>query len=126
MIKPYRSEIEYFRPDDKTLVARVQAFDITVLNNAAVIPTAGYAVGSFQLVDTKNTLLSTGVVKAAVSNDIQGDVVVPHPTTTSLSAAGATAGVALEYAYFGAQVTTIQGAAGDSTVVCELWIVLKA
>lgn len=107
------------------LIARVRNFDCTLLGNAAMVPTAGYVVGSFQLVNVKDTLLSTGVVSASVSNDPQCDVVVTSPTAATLSAAGATAGIALEHAFYGASVTTIQGAAGDSTVVCELWIVLK-
>lgn len=125
MIQPKRSTVEILRADEKMLIARVQHFDCTLLGNAALVPTAGYVVGTFQLID-KKTALSTGVVKAAVSNDPNGDILVDHPTTTTLSAAGATAGVALEHTYFGARVTTIQGSAGDETVVAELWITLKA
>lgn len=125
MIVPVRSEVQILRKDDQILIARCEAFDITMLNNTAAVLTAGYSVGSFQYID-KKTALSTGVIKAVVSNDPNGDVFVAHPTATSISAPGASAGVALEHTYFGAQVTTIQGTAGDSSVLGELWICLKA
>jgi hypothetical protein len=131
MIGLYRDKLERMAmmngiPIDPAVMAiwRVKAFDLTVLANAALVPTAGYSVGTIQYVDSKLTL-ATGVIKAVVSNDPACDAVVAHPTATTLSAAGATAGVALEHAWFGAQVTTIQGSAADNTVQGELWIVLK-
>ena len=120
MIQPIRAKAEPVQSSPDMIVWRVSGFDVSLLNNACLVPTAGYSVGACQFADGTSTLLSTGVLTWSVCNDPSGNAIAAHPTTTTQSAAGTKAGVALESAYFGVRVTTAQ-----ASVMGDLWIVLR-
>jgi hypothetical protein len=130
VIQPINTEVVYVSQTADMLIARVTRFDLNVTSQGAFVPTQGYSVGSVMVGPSTGT---SAVLTYRVSNDPDCDVVATHPdaatllgsaTLSPVSTEGigvAGAGLPLEHAYFGVELTTAHG----SAAFADLYIVLR-
>lgn len=103
-----------------SILYRVRNFDLTNVNNSFAVATAGYSVGTLQVVDKTGTM-STGAITVAVSNEPTAADLAAHPdVSATFAAAGTKTGFPLEHHAVGAYVSAAQA------IKVELYLVLKA
>lgn len=119
MKKPTGTQIETLIRTLDIAVYRVKRLNCANADEGFLVPQEGYTVGSMQVCGASGTL-STGVVSLIVSNDPGLNEYAAHPTSTTLSAPGVTAGVAMEHVGVGAAVTTAQAG-----VFVDVYVLLK-
>lgn len=98
------------------VIVLVSGIDCSLKGNGYQLSTTGYTVGSIQVRSGNAGTLSTGAITPMVSND--GDVTAAHPDGTGLSAVGVSSGLALEYGFFGFEVTTAQSSCTVDVLIC--------